>query len=363
MFRVDHTEENYETSGDPSQDVIGAYQRRLRHLRLLLLVETVICIPVIVILATVLILGHIERGQMAVIRFGTALELAVEDEGTAYKVLEQYKNNSCGYRLPSQAIEFEPPPQVSVMPRGDVEPLSEMEALRVLQESENTDFRVLTDAEVVFVGNAPVVAAPPDGVVQKAIDALISRYSSVPELVSPPKVVSNYRVATERRHPSRLKFSVDELVAEFEREVAPDVVERVGPGVTVQTILDKHRLTLEDLQIRNRQVDLSKELPDGTALLIAPGRDALEVEYQTREQATVPLPAPVKRIEDPELPKGQTQVEQEGREGTARVAYRITHRNDRETGWAIAGQEIIVEPSEKIVRIGTRAGDTKAGPR
>jgi hypothetical protein len=361
VFRVDHTEESYEAAGDPSLDVISAYQRRVRRLRSLLLAETIVFLPLVIILATILILGRVERGQMAVIRFGTALELAVADEGTAYKVLEQYKNDSSGYRLPTQSIEYDPPPQVSVLPRCDVEPLSEMEALRVLRDSENTDFQVLTDAEVLFVKGSPVVAAPPDGVVQKAIDALIAHYSRLEGLVAAPKVVSEFEIVSERRHPSRLKFSADELVAEFEREVAPDVIERIGPGVTVQSVLNKHRLTPEDLQARNRDLDLSTEPPDGTALLISPGRDALEVEYQTREQKTTTVPPPVREIQDASMPKGETKVEQEGREGTAQVVLRITHRNDREAGWTVAGQEIVVEPREKVVRVGTRAAEGEAG--
>ncbi len=80
---MDHTEESYEAAGDPSLDVISAYQRRVRRLRSLLLAETIVFLPLVIILATILILGRVERGQMAVIRFGTALELAVADEGTA----------------------------------------------------------------------------------------------------------------------------------------------------------------------------------------------------------------------------------------------------------------------------------------
>ncbi len=229
-------------------------------------------------------------------------------------MLEQYKNDSSGYRLPTQSIEYDPPPQVSVLPRGDVEPLSEMEALRVLRDSENTDFQVLTDAEVLFVKGSPVVAAPPDGVVQKAIDALIAHYSRLEGLVAAPKVVSEFEIVSERRHPSRLKFSADELVAEFEREVAPDVIERIGPGVTVQSVLNKHRLTPEDLQARNRDLDLSTEPPDGTALLISPGRDALEVECRLVNRRPRPSRRPFGRSRTPACPRGRD----EGRAGGAR---------------------------------------------
>jgi hypothetical protein len=326
---------------------------------MVLLIETVVLVPLVIILSTVLILGRIEQGQMAVIRFGTSLQLAVEDEGAAYKILEQFKNEASGYRIPAQSIEYEPPPEVSVVERGDTEPLSEMEALRILKDSENQDFEILTDAEIVFVDGAPIVAAPPDGVVQKAVDTLISHYASLDSLVAPPTVISDYSVVPERRHPSRLRFSVDELVAEFDKEVEEDVIERIGPGVTVESILAKHGLSIEELQIRNRDLDLSTDLPDGTALLIAPGRDALEVEYQLRERDTTDIPPPVKEIEDPELPKGETEVEEEGRIGTAQVTYRITYHNDREAGWAVAEQDVAVQPREKVVRVGT--GETDEG--
>lgn len=350
---MDSPEAPFGQTEEPSEDVISAYQRRLRRLRNVMLFETLVLVPLVVLLGVLLVLARVERGQVATIRFGTALEIAVRDEATAQRVVAQIKQRAtAGGAVREGDVRVDPEPVIQVAPASDgLEPMTEMEALRAIQQC--PDITLAMDAAIVKVDGEPIVAAASAEEVDFALEELVGRYSDLSGQVGPARVVTQYSVSSEVRPPDRVKTSRDALIALFEEEKAPDVYEFIGPNVSLETVLQKHGLSRERLQLMNRGVDLDA-LVDGSKLLVKPGRDRLEVEYELDRTDIRDIPPTEQEQEDPELEEGKRVVEREGVPGQERVVYRITYRNDREVDWRVASTTPVVRAEDAIVRVGTK---------
>lgn len=337
---------------DQTQDVVRAYQRRLRRVRNVLLVETLILVPLVVLLSTLLVIGRVKRGQVAQIRFGTALEVAVRDEDTATRIIAEIRARASGGKVPESGLQIDPAPVVTVVPASSVEEvLTEGEALAAIQACPR--IRVDLEARILKVDGAAIAAAPSQDDVQFALDELLRKYSNAEGLVGQPKIVTQYAIESERRPPDRVKFSRDALVALFDETKTQDVYEFLGPKLSLEAVLKKHGLTKDQLQLRNRGVDLSS-LHDGSKLLVKPGKDNIEVEYQVSRDDVREVPPKVKEEPDPNLEKGKQEVVSPGKPGQEKVVYRITYRNEREVGWEVSATQTTVEAEEKVVRVGTK---------
>ncbi len=338
--------------GDPSQDVVRAYQRRLRRMRNVVLVETLVLVPLVLVLATLLIIGRVKRGQVCQIRFGSALEVAVRDEDTAKRVLEEIRARAAGRQVPAETLQIDPAPTVSVIPADrDKQVLTEAEAIAAIAACRQV--QVYLDARILKVDGAAIAAAPTEEDIQFALNTLQQKYSNVDGIVGQPRIVTKYTIETERRPPDRIKFSRDALAALFDETKTPDVFEFLGPKLSLEGLLKKSGLTKEQLQLRNRTVDFGS-LGDGSKLLVKPGKDNLEVEYQVTRTETREVPPPVKEQPDPNLEKGKTEVVSPGKPGQESVEYRITYRNEREVAWEAATTRPLVEAEGKVVRVGAK---------
>ena len=79
---------------------------------------------------------------------------------------------------------------------------------------------------------------------------------------------------------------------------------------------------------------------------------------QSVEEVTVPHETV--REETSELEKGVTRVEQEGRDGLRRDTYEVTTVDGEETGRELVSQEVVEEPRDEIVLVGTREPEPAA---
>ncbi len=104
-----------------------------------------------------------------------------------------------------------------------------------------------------------------------------------------------------------------------------------------------------------------QQIPVGPQDVVFPptaaGLDGGRVEI-TRVRTMVymenqPLPAPEKRIADPELARGEEVVQAAGRPGERAVALRVTMRNGREVARQEVATRVLREPAPRRVRVGT----------
>ncbi len=65
------------------------------------------------------------------------------------------------------------------------------------------------------------------------------------------------------------------------------------------------------------------------------------IDYETRKKYTV------------NLPQGSTRVLQEGRPGTERQTWQVVYKNDREVNRQLAYQEVVSEPVDRVIMVGS----------
>lgn len=66
------------------------------------------------------------------------------------------------------------------------------------------------------------------------------------------------------------------------------------------------------------------------------------------------IPFETKQENDSNLASCQTQVKQEGKEGVKELKYSVDYQNDKEIKRSLISETVIIEPTPKIISIGTK---------
>lgn len=116
-------------------------------------------------------------------------------------------------------------------------------------------------------------------------------------------------------------LTVEEALAEVGVEL--DAYDKVRPGRST-AVADGDRIVFTDMAVRKRSVDGER------------------------------VPAPVRRIEDDEMPKGETEVVTEGSDGARDVTYKVIVRNGKVVDRVVLTQQVTRKPTTEVVRVGTQ---------
>ncbi len=121
---------------------------------------------------------------------------------------------------------------------------------------------------------------------------------------------------------------------------------------TVQDLLDEFGITLqeEDYVLPSPETGVKKGM---TIEVVRQRTDVVEEE--------VSIPNNTVRQENPNLPSGKTKVVQEGRPGLEKKVWQITYRNGKEATRELQSSELIREPVDRIVQIGTAKMISRGG--
>jgi LysM repeat protein len=134
----------------------------------------------------------------------------------------------------------------------------------------------------------------------------------------------------------------------------------VKPSDTPYKVAQANGMSVAQLYRLNpglREKASRNEIQPGDKWIVAGPRPVIVVI--TRKEKTEVGPVPFKVIEKPQptLPKGEKRVMRDGQEGEAKQRIQGTWRNDKlvPESRRVVGQEIIREPIDKIVYVGTAA--------
>jgi uncharacterized protein YabE (DUF348 family) len=116
-------------------------------------------------------------------------------------------------------------------------------------------------------------------------------------------------------------------------------------AVTTQEFLGELSMTLGPDDKAEGGLDL--KLTDGAEVHIA--RTGVTVVKQ--KEAIAPTE---QKVDDATLEKGKTVVEDPGTAGEKMVTYRVTKKNDKETGREEMSSEVLTEAKPKIIKVGTK---------
>ncbi|WP_410596673.1 transglycosylase family protein [Amycolatopsis sp. lyj-23] len=120
-------------------------------------------------------------------------------------------------------------------------------------------------------------------------------------------------------------------------------------AVTTKEFLGEYKLTLgpED----QAEGGLDVKLTDGAEVHIS----RTGVSTVTQKESIDP---PEQRVDDPDLAKGKTSVEDPGTPGEKMVTYKVTQKNGKEVGRESISEQVITQPKPKIVHVGTKQAPT-----
>ncbi|MEV6830341.1 transglycosylase family protein [Amycolatopsis sp. NPDC051102] len=120
-------------------------------------------------------------------------------------------------------------------------------------------------------------------------------------------------------------------------------------AVTTKEFLGEYKLTLgpED----QAEGGLDVKLTDGAEVHIS----RTGVSTVTQKESIDP---PEQRVDDPDLEKGKTSVEDPGTPGEKMVTYKVTQKNGKEVGRETVSEQVITQPKPKIIHVGTKKAPT-----
>jgi resuscitation-promoting factor RpfB len=122
-------------------------------------------------------------------------------------------------------------------------------------------------------------------------------------------------------------------------------------AVTTKEFLGEYKLTLgpED----QAEGGLDVKLTDGAEVHIS--RTGVSTVVQKES-----IDPPEQRVDDPDLAKGKTSVEDPGTPGEKMVTYKVTQKNGKEVARESVSEQVITQPKPKIVHVGTKQAPTPA---
>ncbi|WP_290054201.1 resuscitation-promoting factor [Amycolatopsis solani] len=122
-------------------------------------------------------------------------------------------------------------------------------------------------------------------------------------------------------------------------------------AVTTKEFLGEYKLTLgpED----QAEGGLDVKLTDGAEVHISRTGVSTVVQKET-------IDPPEQRVDDPDLDKGKTQVEDPGVAGEKMVTYKVTQKNGKEVSRESISEQIITAAKPKIIHVGTKKAPTPA---
>ncbi len=120
-------------------------------------------------------------------------------------------------------------------------------------------------------------------------------------------------------------------------------------SVTALTVGD----ALKDLGVELERRDKVSPASDKA---LKSGQKIVFTDFSAKNQkvARETIEAPVKKIEDSSMDKGDTQVVEEGSDGVRSVTYRIVYKNGEAVSRKVLEQNVIEEAETRVVKVGTK---------
>ncbi|GGR64224.1 uncharacterized protein YabE (DUF348 family) [Nocardioides luteus] len=133
----------------------------------------------------------------------------------------------------------------------------------------------------------------------------------------------------------------------IEVELAGKKAKKVS--VTALTVGD----ALEDLKVDLERRD--KVTPAADKALKS-GQKIVFTDFSAKNEkvARETIEAPVEKREDDSLPKGETEVVEEGADGVRSVTYRIVYKNGEAVSKKVLKQNVLDKPETRIIKVGTK---------
>ncbi len=198
-------------------------------------------------------------------------------------------------------------------------------------------------------------------VTQEQLDTLEAR-KSAPEL--PPlqenetrildvRVSKNVSFDSEKVTPDKI-MSAEEAVTFLQKGTLEEKKYVAQPGDVLGTIANNHGLTLAEFLTLNPELTEDSVVNIGQEVNVTALKPYLEIIVEKEENRKEAIPFANQVVEDANVPKGETKVQQEGKNGERSVNYRISTQNGATISSVVTSETVLAEPVNHIVVKGTK---------
>ncbi|MFJ5759553.1 peptidoglycan DD-metalloendopeptidase family protein [Neobacillus sp. NPDC093182] len=200
-------------------------------------------------------------------------------------------------------------------------------------------------------------------VTQEQLDEVEAR-KSAPAAELPPlqenetrildvRVSKNVSFDSEKVTPDKI-MSVEEAVTFLQKGTLEEKKYVAQPGDVLGTIANNHGLSLADFLALNPGLTEDSVVNIGQEVNVTALKPYLEIIVEKEESRKEAIPFANQVVEDANMPKGETTVQQEGKDGERSVSYRISTQNGAVISSAVTSETILAEPVNYIVVKGTK---------
>lgn len=202
-------------------------------------------------------------------------------------------------------------------------------------------------------------------VTQEQLDELEARKSaSVSAAELPPLQENETRILdvrvskdvsfdSENVTPDKI-MSAEEAVTFLQKGTLEEKKYVAQSGDVLGTIANNHGLTLADFLALNPDLTKDSVVKIGQEVNVTALKPYLEIIVEKEENRKEPIAFENQVVEDADMPKGETTVQQEGKDGERTVNYRISTLNGVTISNVVTSETVLAEPVPHILVKGTK---------
>lgn len=154
-------------------------------------------------------------------------------------------------------------------------------------------------------------------------------------------------------------LSVEDAVKQLNLGTLEDDIYIVQPGDVLGTIAQAHGLKTKEILALNPSITENTLLQIGDELNVTIYEPIVKVIVEEKTMVKEEIPFETETKEDATMWKGDTKVQQEGKDGERIVSYSITRENGRTVQKHIVSENVTKEPVKRIVLRGTKVSSSR----
>ncbi len=147
---------------------------------------------------------------------------------------------------------------------------------------------------------------------------------------------------------------LDKLEAYLAQTEEEAVLVTVEPGDSVWKIAERYQVPIESVVLLNPDLNADLIFP-GQQILLEAANPLIDVRIVFENTVEQIIPYPVETIRDSSMYTGESKIVEQGEQGAKLVSYRISLLNGVPESTEVLNEEILLEPTKHVVRIGTRS--------
>jgi murein DD-endopeptidase MepM/ murein hydrolase activator NlpD len=149
-------------------------------------------------------------------------------------------------------------------------------------------------------------------------------------------------------------MSVEEAVTFLQKGTLEEKKYVVQQGDVLGTIANNHGLTLNEFLALNPGLTEDTVVKVGQEVNVTALKPYLEIIVEKEENKKEPIAFAIETVDDANMPKGETKIQQEGKNGERSVTYRISTLNGAAISSEITSEAVLTQPVNHIVVKGTK---------